>query len=363
MNDHDVIIVGGSVAGAALALHLGRRGVRTLVLEKARFPRRKACGEGLMPHGVRALADLGLAPPGLPVRGIRYHAPSGDTAEGLFDAAGLGPGLMVRRDVFDDWLLAQARATPHVDVRQHDVRHVDFRHDRIAIDGIRASVVAGADGTRSLFHRLEPFRRTHPRRERLGLSMRIRGADATDLVDIHIGDRGEAYLGPAGGGEASLAVLLERGTSLESFLDSVPRLRDVDFTEPVIGASPLGSRVTPIVHGRALLIGDAAGTADPIAGEGMSLALLSAVAAADAIEQALATGDLARLSVYERERRRLARPSERIAALLLQLCGSRWLADRAVRRLARRPTTFSRLLRAACGLETMSLLEPARLLL
>ena len=51
----DVTIVGGGPAGAALAVELGRRGMRVVLYEKARHPRFKPCGEGLLPHGVAAL--------------------------------------------------------------------------------------------------------------------------------------------------------------------------------------------------------------------------------------------------------------------------------------------------------------------
>ncbi len=327
-----VAIVGGSIAGAALAIHLGRRGIRTVIYERAPFPRRKACGEGLLPHGYAALrALIGERSPGVEVFGIRYFGRTGECATAVFGE--LGPGLMVRREVFDAWLLDHARRTPNVEVREQE--YGEYR------GGDAAAVVVGADGMRSRFHR-PPFTRMHPERQRVGMSTRIRGYDGGDRVDVFLGVGGEAYLGPAGGGEWSLALLLEKGTKPEPFLAATPALRGVEVTMPWVGAGPLGSRVTPLVAGRTLLIGDAAGAADPITGEGMSLALLSAEAAADAI----ADGDLAR---YERERRRLAQPSERMARRILRLSRSPWLAERSVRRLARKPALFSRLLRQACS--------------
>ncbi len=325
----DVAVVGGSIAGAALAIHLGRRGIRTVVYEKARFPRRKVCGEGLLPHGYAALRSLvDGAPPGVEISGIRYWSPKGGQAGAAF--GDLGPGLMVRREIFDAWLLDQARRTPNVCVLEEEFRESD------------ATVIVGADGLRSMFHGRPPFKRTHPKRERVGMSTRIEGYDGGDRVDVFIGVGGEAYVGPAGNGISSLAVLMEKGGRPEGVLAGIPALAGARLTMPWIGASPLGSRVTPLVHGRILLIGDAAGAADPITGEGMSLALLSAEAAADAI----VAGDLAR---YESERRRLARPSERLAKLILRLAGSPWLAERTVQLLRTAPAVFSRLLREACS--------------
>jgi flavin-dependent dehydrogenase len=55
----DVLIVGGSLAGAATAIHLARAGRSVLLLERSQGYRRKACGEGLSPRGVAELDRLG----------------------------------------------------------------------------------------------------------------------------------------------------------------------------------------------------------------------------------------------------------------------------------------------------------------
>lgn len=361
----DVLVIGGSVAGSALAVNLGRRGLHTIVVDKAHFPRRKACGEGLLPHGARELRWLGFGdPPGVRVSGIRYIGPSGGAAVGRFAGAGLGPGFVVHRDAFDHWLLNHARATPRVEVRQStEIRGVSMDSAGVEAGGIRARFIVGADGFRSLFHRLRPFRRTHPRRRRVGISTVIRGYPAGDTVDVYLGPQGEAYVGPSGPGEASLAVLLERGVPLQEFLGAIPALRDVEFVRRPIGASPLGSRVAPIVHGRALLIGDAAGAVDPISGEGISLSLVCARIAARAIHKAIESGDPRALEEYAKDRRLRMAPAERFAGLLLRLSRHRWLADRAVRGLAKNPPVFSSLLRAACGAGPLEWLAPARLVL
>src|SRR5688572_32995892 len=56
MVDADVMIVGGGIAGSATALRLARAGIDVVVIERATFPRDKPCGEGLLPHGIEALA-------------------------------------------------------------------------------------------------------------------------------------------------------------------------------------------------------------------------------------------------------------------------------------------------------------------
>ena len=109
----DVTIVGGGPAGSALAVALGRRGVRVVLHEKARHPRRKPCGEGLLPYGVNALGDLVGLPPAPRVGGLTFRA--GDAS---VDAEfRRGYGLVVRRDRFDAWLFEVAASSSNVDAR------------------------------------------------------------------------------------------------------------------------------------------------------------------------------------------------------------------------------------------------------
>jgi len=83
--DADLALIGGGPVGSTLALLLARVGRRVAVLEKARLPRDKACGEGLLPSGVRVLADVGidLAAEGFPpVAGVRYRLETGRSVRG-----------------------------------------------------------------------------------------------------------------------------------------------------------------------------------------------------------------------------------------------------------------------------------------
>ena len=327
----DVAIVGAGPAGAALAVALGRRGVRVTLYEKSTAPRLKACGEGILPHGVAALAAIcrGALPDAPRVRGLRFVV-DGMSAEANFPD---GFGVVARRDRLHAWLLDQVATVPDVDVRTGTL---------YTPAGER--FVVGADGIRSQFHRRLPAIR--PSRRRVGLSTHIGGiTGVSDQVEVFFHRLGEIYIAPTGGGEALVSALLDqdgfRRDGLFHLLRSIPELRDrtthIEMTSPMLAAAPLGLSVPKVVDDNLLLIGDAAGAPDPITGDGMSLAFTSVGPAADAIVE----GDL---MAYQRTRSEMGRTAERLGRLLLRVAKIQGPAARA---LLARPSLVPTLLDVA----------------
>jgi len=338
----EVAIVGGGPAGSSLAIALGRRGVPVVLFEKARHPRLKPCGEGLLPPGVQALQRLVGLPPAPRVRGVRFSA--GDASvEADFPSHS---GLVVRRDRFDAWLFDLAASTPNVDARPA----TPYR-------GEPASLVVGADGVRSMFHRrLPPAPAERPRR--VGLSTHVAGIERLgDRVEVYFHDEGELYVAPTGDGEALVSALFDyqhfRRDGVTYLIDKTPALRDraqrIELTTPLLASGPLGLEVPRLVDStrRLLLVGDAAGTPDPITAGGLSLVLTATELAADAI----VTGDLQH---YEKERRRMGRTARRLGRLLLWLGRSERRAAFVLRELS---PLVPRLLDVALRSETVSASE------
>lgn len=61
-NTHEVVIVGAGPGGSAAAHYLAQQGMDVLLLDKAEFPRDKTCGDGLTPHALAVLDDMGILP-------------------------------------------------------------------------------------------------------------------------------------------------------------------------------------------------------------------------------------------------------------------------------------------------------------
>ena len=301
----DLIVAGGGPVGLATALYAARAGLDVVVREPRHGVIDKACGEGLMPGGVLALADLGVDPVGMPLAGIRYVS-GRRTVEARFSA---GPGRGVRRTTLHAAML-EAVARAGVEVEHRAVDRVESHHDHVLVDGERARYLAAADGLHSPIRRQLRLDATANEdwARRYGLRRHVNLRPWTDLVEVHWSPYAEAYVTPVAPDQLGVAVLSSRRRSFADALDDFPELCG-RFTgiEPtrVRGAGPFRQRSSRRVEGRVLLVGDAAGYVDALTGEGIALGMAQARAAVVAV----ASEDL---RSYERVWRELTRRHERL---------------------------------------------------
>jgi 2-polyprenyl-6-methoxyphenol hydroxylase-like FAD-dependent oxidoreductase len=375
--DADVIVVGGGLGGAALALGLARRGIAVIVVDKADFPRDKPCGEGLLPHGLELLERLGCgdvveACGGQPFLGILYHC-HGVVARGDFEGGARGRG--VRRRHLD--LAIRQRATAAGATLVHasatdvatdvDGVSVTLDDDRV----LRGRILVGADGPRSMVRHRLGLDGGSPGAPRYAIRQHFRlppGTPLPERVEVHVAGGHELYLTPVETGVVGLAALIEKplmtgakGTPdqrLLAFIEGCEPLRDrLRGAEPIdkaLACGPLRVKSTAVWQGRAVLVGDAAGYIDAITGEGMSLALKTAALAEDAIARILggATLDSA-FGAYARDRGAAFRDHAILTHGLVTLARHPYFARRAIARLAREPALFTRLLAVNNGTRTL----------
>ncbi|MDQ6910596.1 MAG: FAD-dependent oxidoreductase, partial [Actinomycetota bacterium] len=109
----DVAVVGGGPAGAAAAITLARAGRDVVVVDKARFPRDKCCGDGLTVAALRHLERLGLRPERVPswqsVTDVCVRGPSGHSVRFPLPKPGVFAAVATRAEL-DAALLDVARA-------------------------------------------------------------------------------------------------------------------------------------------------------------------------------------------------------------------------------------------------------------
>lgn len=351
-----LLVVGGGPAGLATAIHAAQAGREAVVIERQSGVIDKACGEGLMPAGVAALARLGIDPRGLgrPFRGIRYidgpHSAAADFAH--------GPGLGIRRLALHEALSARAAALGVARVEGR-LRALSQDADGVQLTlgsgaQLRGGWLVGADGLRSTVRGLLGLGLPPVRPRRLGLRQHYAVAPWSDHVEVHWSPGAEAYVTPVGPRLVGLAMLVtgalpERAaggppgqTPFDRLLGLFPALRERLQGAPVAshvrGAGPFETRVARRRAGRVLLVGDAAGYLDPLTGEGLKLGFLGAEAAVEAIVRG-------RPQDWERDWRRITRRYYLGTAGLLALTGQPRLRRWMVPLLARVPWVMGGVLR------------------
>jgi geranylgeranyl reductase family protein len=294
MGHFDAIVVGAGPAGSATALRLARAGAKVLLLDRARFPRDKPCGGGLTGRAVRELpVDV---------------APVVEDAVRAFEVRLGYRSRFVRRSEAPLVLMTQRRRLDAFLGEQAAEAGADFR-DGITVGGlaigpdgvtlqaggerVSADALVGADGVN-------------------GFVAKAAGLGGGILYGIAL--EGNGPLRPEQRGRATVEVGVVPGGygwvfpkadhanyGVGGWAAEGPRLRrhlrrlcavhgvDVDGLSDLHGRRLPMRRTTAAARGRVLLVGDAAGLVDPLSGDGISEALLSARLAAEAI----VAGDLA----------------------------------------------------------------------
>ncbi len=372
----DVVVVGGGPAGSAVATFLSRRGRDVLLLEAARFPRDKVCGEGVSPEAWRLLDAMGasdavraLSPH--PLRGMQLVSPDGTVFRGEYRGHER-MGFAVRRLALDGALVDAARRAG-VEVRE-GTRVTRLVGGDVGVEAdvagearvVRARVVVGADGRRSIVARSLGLLRESPRMRRFAVRGYWEGVEALGLFgEMHVGGGGYCGVAPLAPTRANVAFVLDRremkpaAGDLERFYREElrrrwPRLAErldrARLLEPPRAIGPLALDCRAVAAPGVVLVGDAAGFYDPFTGEGVTLALRTAELAAEAVDAALdraTTSPLPRLVGYERTRDAATRDKFRFNRLLQVAVGSPAAANAVAHRLARRPDLADRLVGVA----------------
>lgn len=349
----ETLILGGGPAGLATALAARARGLEVEVLDRFHPPIDKPCGEGILPAGLLALEELGVAVAelaGREIRGVRYlDVASGATAEGRFPGQ---PGLGVRRTVLHEVLASHAaEAGARLSWGLFAEGLSSAEDGTWVVDTpegpIEARWVVGADGLASHARRWASLEARPARRRRYGVRRHYRIAPWSDHVEVHWTDGCEAYVTPVSDQLVGVAMLW--GGSREGFdrhLAKFPaleqRLRGKATASRDRGCGPFEQRATSVVRGTLALVGDAAGYVDALTGEGLGLAFRQA----NALASALAAGDL---SLYAAAHRRIVGAPDRLTRATLLLTRHRGLRRRVIGVLARDPRLFARLLQAQSG--------------
>jgi geranylgeranyl reductase family protein len=287
----DVAIVGGGPAGSACAAFCAAAGLRTLILEREKFPREKVCGDCINPACWAVLEKLELtdqirnSPHGV-LDAVEFIAISGQKLRVDLPQGGRAE-IAIKRSLFDHLLLNRAR-TLGAEIREQAtliaLDRTAFKNWKIDIvrETFVARIVVGADGRNSTVARLRNLL-PRPERERVALQGHIplpKGfGNRVVLQFLPEGYSGQA---PVNDHELNLC-LVGTPPTITSLRTWAEQEFSLPADQPWRTITPLTRAPISPAHENLFLIGDAARVVEPFTGEGIYYAVRSGQLAANAI--------------------------------------------------------------------------------
>lgn len=305
----DVAIIGAGPSGAIAAKRCADYRLSTVLVEKQTLPRVKLCGGAI---SIRTLPLIGSEIPEelieQRIKGFRFYSP---TLKPIDKVSKEPMGVSVKREAFDAFLAGLAVKAGCKLIQTNPLTDLKVNEKGVSLslkngDTIAAPLVIGADGVNSLVAQKTNIRQHFPTNQvALCLESNI-PLDKTDMAKLNP-DLLELYFtniaygygwvfpkrsGVSVGIGGSLAQIENPRQIFDDFCKTVSDLKGIKIEAATVGAhlEPAGGFNHKVVADNTLLVGDAAGFADPFTGEGIYYAIKSGQLAADTAKEALKRG-------------------------------------------------------------------------
>ena len=332
-----ILIIGAGPAGCACAIELANKGIPSVIIDKAKFPRDKICGDALSgkvlayikrlnPLWVNELEDLSTY---MPSHGINFFAPSGKNLRLKFNLSASkeplkNPGYVATRVNFDHWLVEKVKGNKLIqfidetEIRKYrlvaNVWHAESTNGTLYV----GDLIIACDGAYSTFAKNIGLLKTEPKHNSFGLRAyykNVKFEDDENFIELHfIKDLLPGYFWifklpnnefNVGVGLSAAVVDSKKIKLKKKFEDIIqnnpliaPRFKDAEKIEEVkLWGLPLGSKKRKLYGQQYLICGDAAMIIDPFSGEGIGNALCSGYTAATTIIEQIEKQDYSEQSL------------------------------------------------------------------
>jgi geranylgeranyl reductase family protein len=373
--NYDIIIVGGGPAGSCAALYASKAGLKTLLLEKSKFPRDKICGDALSGKSVTILHDLNLLHkvqnlPGVCINSVTFSGPnhaSFNVDLNKTQLKNIAKGFVIRREIFDEFLFSQAREVTQNYLENFTVRDIIMQNGSVC--GVRGTnenrdicefygkVILGADGYKSTVAQKLGLYEYDPKHWVIALRCYYQNVKGLkDQIELHFIDEvipGYFWIFPIDNGYANVGIgmlheyIKQKKVDLkQAFYNALssPYFKDrfaqaTPVEKPVGWNLPVGSKRRKSYGNGFLLLGDAAGLIDPFTGEGIGNAMYSAKHAIKTVQEAVAANNYSEdfLARYEKELWAEIGNELKVSTKLQKLGRFRFLLNLVIRKAEKNP--------------------------
>src|SRR5262245_29061863 len=332
----DIVVLGAGPAGIAISLLMARKGYRIEIIDPAKFPRKKICGEFLNPQAVRWMKKhdllkglLELHP--YPIYGMKIHDSEGNSFTGRYRPDREICGYAVMREGFDNLLVRQARGAG---IRIYE----GFRAERLLFDGsnvvgvrgtdndgqqfdFTGSILIGADGRNNLIGRTFNWVREIHGFRKYAYQTYFEGLpNLSNYGEVHLVRGGYIGIAPLREDFANVALVIDEKehpggdvdpkTFLQERIRQSPLAERFNGLEPAdtcVWAGPIAVEGVEATAHRKMLVVYTCGFIDPFTGEGINQAFLSADIASVVLDSAFKRKrfDDSFLRAYDVARRKL----------------------------------------------------------
>jgi len=321
MKQAEVCIVGAGPAGIISALFLAKKGIPCTLVDKAKFPRDKICGDGISGWVLTVLYELDndllqrlSDQPFLSHSyGIRLSGPNNKQLDFPFldeneFGEGIPPGFICKRKDFDNFMIEEVKKHPEIELLEEtSIDNFESLKDGVILSSdsggfqIKSKLVIFANGAGSKFSKAPGGIEKDKKWTMTGIKTYYKGISGfheKKYVELHFIKGllpGYFWIFPLPNGEANVGVGLdqERITKKKIKLKEVmmnaiehnshlkERFKNAEQITPVQAYGlPLWDKKRSISGKRFMLAGDAASLIDPVTGEGIGHAAISGMYAA-----------------------------------------------------------------------------------